>query len=148
MRWNEWAPQAYKRQISFKVEMNPLAASAANGAEKYVGSRTFGAVWAAGFCSSCLEINRMIKSAARAASPMTKMQGSPQTTAWHGRQAGGSSAGSHARSQLEHVVDLQAAGLEIAKQKQSTLRKRHCVSWNNIYPSYGIGISLQICRCR
>ena len=45
--------------------------------------QAFEATGAFTFGSRCLKMNHVIKSAASAASPMTKMQGSPRTTARH-----------------------------------------------------------------
>ena len=83
-------------------------------------SIAFRTVSAVIFRSICLKINPVITSAASAASPMTKMQGSPRTTTRHADDGGRGlplhfgHRGVCASSRLDHSVDLQASQMKFS----------------------------------
>ena len=68
------------------------------------------------FCSRCLKINPVIKSAASTASKMTKMQGSPRMTARHA-DSGVGHRGGCVSSRLGHRVGLQASRTKFSTVK-------------------------------
>ena len=80
--------------------------------------------WASKPRSRCLKINRFIKSAASAASQMTKMQGSPWTAARHADNWKARAPlhlghwGGFASSQLDHPVDLRASQTKFSSLNQ------------------------------
>ena len=84
-----------------------------------------GTVFAVKFRSRCLKINPMIKSAASAASPMTKMQGSSRPRRPHaeplpvGPPLHFGYRGGCASSRLDHAVDLQASRMKFCRSKAS-----------------------------